>query len=356
MAKRILKNVLVKGELTDIKIEDGKIISVGKCDEKGEDMHGLKAYPGLIDIHTHGGKGVDVNNDLHLEKLGEYQVSEGVTGWYPTSTTDSEETLIATTHKDLSKVLGALGFHMEGPYISKKYKGAQNEDYIKLPTMEDFSKYENVKLITLAPEVEGAFEFIEKCPAKAVIGHTDADYETALKAIRLGANCLTHTFNAMPPLHHRNPGVIGAAVEGDAYAQVICDGFHVHPAVVVALHRIFGKKMIVISDSLHMAYMEDGEYMFGSQKVYMKDGECRLSDGTIAGSSHSALYGVKKLISWGISEEDAFYAGSTAPAEYMGLNKGRIEKGFDADIILLDDELNLKQTIIGGKTEYVCRD
>lgn len=354
MAERLLKNVSVNGELTDIKIKDGKIISVKKINEPGEDMKGLKAYPGLIDIHTHGGLGIDVNDGKNLEKLGEYQASQGVTGWYPTTTTDSEEKLIKATHQDLSEVKGALGFHMEGPYISKKYKGAQNEDYIKLPSMDDFNKYANVKLITLAPEVEGAQEFIKNCPAKTVIGHTDADFEAAAKAIDMGANCLTHTFNAMPPLHHRKPGVIGAAIEKDAYAQVICDGFHVHYSVVKALHRIFGKKMIVISDSLHMAYMKEGEYVFGSQKVFMKDGECRLADGTIAGSSHSALYGVKKLISWGISEADAFYAASTAPAEYMGLNKGYIQAGYDADIILLDNKLNLVQTIINGEIEYVC--
>ena len=190
-----------------------------------------------------------------------------------------------------------------------------------------------------------------------IIGHTDADYETALGAIKKGADCLTHTFNAMPPLHHRNPGVIGAAIEADAWVQIICDGLHVHKSVIKMLYRTFGKKMIVLSDSVNPAYLPDGEYDYDGHAVIVKDGECRLTDGTIAGSSHSALYGVQKLVSWGIPEKDAFYAATKAPATYAGLStKGELKEGFDADIILLDEELNLKETIIGGITDYVCRD
>lgn len=359
MAQRILKNVTVNGELTDIVIEGGKIAAIGKTDLPGEDRKGEKAYPGLIDIHTHGALGTSVSNGGHLLELSKYQSSHGVTAWFPTTTTISTEDLISVTHEktDFNEGARIMGFHLEGPYINKKYKGAQNEDFIKNPSLEELKKFKNVKMITIAPELPGAYEFIEKCGCKVIIGHTDADYETALGAIRKGADCLTHTFNAMPPLHHRNPGVIGAAIQADAWVQIICDGLHVHKSVIKMLYKTFGKKMIVISDSVNPAYLPDGEYDYDGHAVIMKDGECRLTDGTIAGSSHSALYGVQKLVSWGIPEEDAFYAATKAPATYAGLTtKGELKEGFDADIILLDNELNLKETIIGGITDYVCRD
>lgn len=357
MADRVLKNVLIDKELGDIVIENGKIVCTGKTELDGEDMSGLRAYPGLIDIHTHGALGMDVTSGGHLYELSVYQASQGVTAWYPTTTTASYETIYSVTHEktDFDRGARIMGFHMEGPYVNEKYKGAQNENFIKNPSIEEFETFKNVDIITLAPEKEGAEEFIKRCGAKCVIGHSDASYEIAAKAIEAGADCLTHTFNAMTPLHHRNPGIIGAAIEKDAWAQVICDGLHVHKAVVKMLYKTFGKRMIVISDSVNPAYLPDGEYEYDGLHITMKNGEARLGDGTIAGSSHSALYGVKKLIEWGIPEKDAFYMASASPAEYMGLhNKGRLQAGFDADIILLDDELELKFTLIGGETEYVC--
>lgn len=359
MADRVLKNVLFDGEITDIAIENGKILFVGRCDLAGEDMHGLKAYPGLIDIHTHGALGMDVTSGGRLYELSCYQSSQGVTAWFPTTTTASYETIKSVTHEktDFDRGARIMGFHLEGPYVNKKYKGAQNEAFIKNPSLEEFAEFKNVSMITLAPELSGAEEFIKKCGARCIIGHSDADYDTAKRAMELGACCLTHTFNAMTPLHHRRPGIIGAAVMCDAWVQVICDGLHVHEAVVKMLMRTFGKKMIVISDSVNPAYLPDGAYKYDGLDIKMQNGEARLSDGTIAGSSHSALYGVRKLVEWGIPEKDAFYAASAAPAEYAGLHtKGFLASGFDADIILLDDELNLKYTVIGGKTDYAFGD
>lgn len=357
MADRVLKNVCVGSEIADIVIRSGKIAFVGKTDLPGEDMDGLKAFPGLIDIHTHGALGYDVTSGGHLEELSDYQSSQGVTAWFPTTTTASRETIFNVTHEKTDFNHGAriMGFHMEGPYVNKKYKGAQNEKFIKNPSPEEFKTFKDVKLITLAPELAGAYDFIENCGAKCIIGHSDADYDTAMKAIGLGADCLTHTFNAMTPLHHRNPGIIGAAIESEAWAQVICDGLHIHRSLVKMLYKTFGKKMIVISDSVNPAYLPDGDYKYDGLDVKMANGEARLPDGKLAGSSHSVLYGVKKLIEWGIPERDAFYMASGAPAEYTGLRtKGRIAPGFDADIILLDAKLNLRITIIGGADDYVC--
>lgn len=357
MADRVLKNVTVGASKCDIVIKNGKIAFVGNSGLPGEDMGGLKAFAGLIDIHTHGALGHDVTSGGHLEALSDYQSSQGVTAWFPTTTTASSETLYNVTHErtDFNHGARIMGFHMEGPYVSKKYKGAQNEAFIKNPSLEEFKTFKNVNMITLAPELPGAFEFIEKCGARCIIGHSDADYDTAMKAIGLGADCLTHTFNAMTPIHHRKPGIIGAAIEADAWVQIICDGLHVHRALVKMLYKTFGRKMIVISDSVNPAYLPDGDYKYDGLDIKMTNGEARLADGTIAGSSHSILYGVKKLIEWGVPERDAFYMASGAPAEYSGLvTKGRIAAGFDADIILLDNELNLKYTVIGGENDYAC--
>lgn len=353
---RLLKNVRLAGELTDIGIKNGKISFIGKSERPGEDMHGLCAYAGLIDIHSHGALGMSVNDGGCLEKLSDYQCTQGVTVWFPTTTTAPIDELASVTHENTDFSHGAriMGFHLEGPYINIKYKGAQDPANIKNPSLSEFSRFEHVKMMTLAPELPGSLEFIDRCGCRTIIGHSAADYDTALQAIRHGANCLTHTFNAMTPLHHRYPGIIGAAVEGDAYVQVICDGLHVHPAVVKLLYRTFGKKMIVISDSIKPAYLPDGQYFCDGHDTIVKDGVCTLPDGTVAGSSHSAFYGVQKLIEWGIPVQEAFYLASGAPAEYAGLTtKGKLLVGCDADIILVDDTMTLQQTIIEGVTEYV---
>lgn len=353
---RRLKNVLIDGKESDITIENGMIVSLEKTNEPGEDMGGLWAFPGLIDIHSHGALGMCVNEG-YLEELSDYQSTQGVTAWFPTTTTASTEELSRVTHLPTEFSHGAriMGFHLEGPYVNPTKSGAQDPGNIREPSLADFANYANVKLITLAPEMPGADEFIRHCGCRTVIGHSEADYDTALSAIRLGANCLTHTFNAMTPLHHREPGIIGAAIDGDAWAQVICDGFHVHPSIVKMLYRSFGKKMIVISDSVKPAYLPDGRYFHDGHETIMKDGQCRLLSGTIAGSTHSALYGVQKLISWGIPVKDAFYAASGAPAAYAGLEKkGALAVGYDADVILTDGKWQLERTIIGGEDEYVC--
>ena len=224
----IYKNALLNGEIVDIKIENGKFAEIGHINEDGEDLGGKKIYPGLIDVHIHGCMGNDASDIGKLPEMSEYLAKNGVTSWLPTTMTIDIETIKKITSSDTSCPNGAdvLGFHMEGPYISPNHKGAQNEKYIKNPDIDEFLSIKNVKMITLAPEREGSMEFIKKCPAVVSIGHTDADYDCTEKAIDCGAKCLTHTFNAMPPLHHRNPGVIGAGIDREIYAQVICDGLY----------------------------------------------------------------------------------------------------------------------------------
>ena len=205
-------------------------------------------------------------------------------------------------------------------------------------------------MVTLAPELCGSDEFIKKCTSVVSIGHTDCDYNTACNAINSGAKCLTHTFNAMPPLHHRNPGPIGAAIDKNIYVQVICDGLHIHPSVIRTLYRLFGKeRMILISDSMRATCLSDGEYEFGGQTITVTNGVARTPEGAIAGSTSTLIQCVKKAIEFGISEEDAFYMASRTPAVLMGENKGLIKEGFDADLISVDDNLNIDKVIINGE-------
>lgn len=348
----IYKNANISGKICDIKIDDGKITKIGKLNEEGIDLKSAKVYPGLIDVHTHGCIGFDTMDGNHLEEMSVYLAKNGVTSWLPTTTTMDMETTQKVVNVDISNIKGAniLGFHAEGPFISPKYKGAQNEEYIQPLNLDAFKTLNNITMVTIAPELDGAVEFIKNCDCIVSLGHTDADFDTASRAIDAGASCLTHTFNAMPPLHHRNPGVIGAAIDKNAYVQVICDGTHIHKSVIKMLYKTFGTdRMVLISDSMPATGMADGEYYFCAQKVIVKDSVARTLDGAIAGSSSNLHTCIKKAIEFGIPEEDAFKMASETPATLLGVNKGKLCEGFDADFIVLDDDLNIKMTVIGGK-------
>ncbi len=347
----IYKNLLLNGEKVDIVEESGKIKSIGKTDLPGNDFSGCKVYPGLIEIHSHGATGFDTM-DAQLEELSRYQAENGVTAFYPTTMTESYERIKSVCDADITAVSGAkiLGFHMEGPYINAKYKGAQNESFIKSPDITEFNSFKNVKIITVAPEIDGAMDFIKNCSARVCIGHSDADYDTAIKAIESGASCLTHTFNAMTPLNHRMPGIIAAAADKNIYAQVICDGFHIHPAMIRLLYKLFGSdRMILISDSMRATKLSDGVYEFGGQQVVVKDGVAKTLDGAIAGSTTTLFECVKHAIDFGIPESEAFKMASSTPAEFMGINKGKIKVGCDCDLLILNPDDLINATVIEGK-------
>ena len=351
MNKKIYKNACIDGKITDITVEGGKFISFDKSDCDGIDLNGKKVFAGLIDIHTHGCIGFDTM-DGQLDEMSEFHASNGVTSWLPTTMTADIEVLKKLTDIDVSKIKGAnvLGFHLEGPYISEKYKGAQNAKYIQNPDYKKFNQLHNAKIVTIAPELEGSMEFIKKCDCVVALGHTSTDYDTAIEAMENGANCLTHVFNAMPPLHHRNPSVIGAAVQKNAYVQAICDGIHLHPAIIMTLYKLFGTdRMILISDSMRATGYKDGEYEFGGQQVFVKGSEARLADGTLAGSVSTLLNCVKCAIKFGIPESDAFKMASETPAKLLGIPKGELKIGYDAYFIVIDDDYNVIQTVIDSK-------
>ena len=348
---KILKNVNLFGKITDIAIDNGKFAFIGKCEGEGIDLSGKKIYPGLIDIHSHGVAGKDSSVD-ELSCMADFMLANGTTTWYPTTMTVAWGDLVRVTNVNLELGHGANipGFHLEGPFINKKHKGAQNEGFILTPTLDLLKECKNVKIITVAPEVEGAMEFIEKCGIVVAIGHTDCDYDTAKEAFRRGAKSLTHTFNVMNPIHHRAPGPIPAGADCGAYAQLISDGKHIHPSVCRLLYKLYGKEHVtLISDSMMPTGVGDGEYFVGGQKVIVKDGTARTEGGALAGSTTTLFECVKTAIGMGIPEYDAVYMASTTPATLMGLNKGKIEVGYDADFIVVDDDFNLCMSVARGE-------
>lgn len=350
----IIKNAKIGEEIKNIVIENGIITDITEevCSGEEIDANGNSVIPGLIDVHTHGIMGYDTM-DADFEPMCENYAKFGTTSFLPTTMTLGYDSLFKVV-KAKTDFNGAniLGFHFEGPYISPKYKGAQNEKYIKNPNVNEFRKFNNVKMITVAPEVENGLQFIKEVSGKTIVsmGHTDCDYDTAIKAIENGANCLTHTFNAMPPIHHRNAGPIGAGVEKHIYAQIICDGLHISKPIVLAAYKMFGAdRMCLISDSIRPAKLPDGEYESGGLPVFVKENSIRLKDGTLAGSHACLMDCVKKAIEFGIPKEDAIKMATETPANLLGIKKGKLKKGYDADLLITDDLLNIKSIIINGK-------
>ena len=350
---KIIKNVNLYGNACDVGVENGKIVAIGTLEGEGVDFGGARIFPGLIDTHSHGCIGLDVMDTKTLGEMADWELAQGVTTWYPTTMTMSKESVAAATTLDINIGHGANipGFHMEGPFINLKYRGAQNPEYIVAPSMDFFNACKNIKRVTLAPEAEGAIEFIKECPAQVSIGHTDADYDTCIKAIEAGATSLTHTYNAMPGIHHRAPGPIGAASDSEGvYCEVICDGVHIHPAAIRLLIKTMGKdRIVLVSDSIRGTALPDGSYDFGGMLMTVKDGTARMENGALAGSTTSLFGCVKKAISFGISPEDAVKMASENPARMMGLNKGKIEVGYDADFIIVDGDFNLIKAIARGE-------
>jgi N-acetylglucosamine-6-phosphate deacetylase len=252
-----------------------------------------------------------------------------------------------------------LGIQMEGPFFSEKKKGAQNADYLRLPDFEAFRKlYDGcgglIRIADVAPELEGAEDFIRRASELCTVSvaHTDASYEDAKAAFAAGARHVTHLFNAMPPIHHRKPGVIGAASEReDVVAELICDGQHIHPSVVRMAFRLFPGRICLISDALRCCGMPNGEYELGGQTVFLKDNVARLEDGTIAGAASHLYDDMKNAIAFGIPVIDAVNAVTRIPAKEAGYERslGTIEKGKLADFLVCNSALELQQVYIGGK-------
>ncbi len=350
-------------------VQDGRFTDVFPGLVNGDvNLGGAKVIPGLVDIHIHGAAGADFSDgDFRgLTHMAEYLAKHGITSFLPTSMTLPYETLSAA-FQTAQRLRGerplncarVLGVHMEGPFFSEKKKGAQNGDYLRVPDYEAFAALNEqcgglVRIVDLAPELPGAIEFTEQaCQlCRVSVAHTDADYEEASAVFHAGATHLTHLFNAMPPIHHRKPGVIGAASEQEnVAAELICDGFHAHPSAVRMAFRLFPRRICLISDSLRCCGMPDGEYELGGQPVFLKDGVARLCDGTIAGATSNLYEDMLNAVRFGIPEEDAIRAATILPAREAAADQetGSIEAGKLADFVVCTEELALLRVYIGGK-------
>ncbi len=347
--KQVFKNLIINSKLTDIVCENGIITDIGRFSCNGIDFGGRKAYPGLIDIHTHGIGGIDTM-DADFTEMAKLYAKCGTTTVYPTTMTASYENIEKVLTADIPYNGARIdGFHLEGPYINKEYIGAQNDNYVRNPDINEFNGLDNIAIITLAPELDGALEYIKKSNAVISLGHTAADYNTGCMAAKTGAKCLTHTFNAMSPLKHREPALIGAAFDNDMYIQVICDGKHIHPSVIRMLYKIFGSdRMILISDSMRATNLPDGEYDLGGLNIIVKDKTARTEDGALAGSTSTLFDCVKCAINCGIPETEAFKMATEIPANLMGLNRGVIKVGAECDLIILNGNNNIDTVIING--------
>lgn len=372
-----------KFHMGDVGIRDGVFIKADEADGAVYDGAGCYAVPGLIDLHFHGAMGYDVCDATAeaYKEIARYEASVGVTGICPATLTLPVEVLeevlklgaaYAREHGERESVSGKdetisadlVGFNMEGPFISHKKKGAQNEKYIIPCDEEVFRRFYTaseglLKFVGLAPEENPGFaDFIRavKGMAKVSLAHTNADYDTAMRAFCAGASHVVHLYDAMTPFTHREPGILGAAADSEGVtAELICDGIHVHPAAVRMAFKLLGKERIVfISDSLRCTGMPDGIYKLGGQST-QKDGKyCRLCDsGNIAGSVSNLYDCMKNAVqTMDIPLEDAIYCATASPAKCLGIydRYGSIKSGKVGDLLLIDKkDLSLKAVFKRGR-------
>lgn len=368
--KVILPDGIVENEILAF---DGKIS--GFTDEIPEgaeviDANGGYVAPGLVDIHIHGYLGEDTSDGKAdgIFKMANGIMKNGVTSFCPTTMTVSMEEIntaldVVRSLKEDSKTWeGAeiLGVNLEGPFINPKKKGAQAETHIKAPDAKFvIDNSDIICLATMAPEIEGGCkaikEIVENSGVIVSVGHTDATFEETLAGIEAGATHITHLFNAQTPLHHRNPGVVGAALLENVTTELIADTFHVHKGLFELLARVKGDNLVLITDCTRAGGMPDGEYSLGGQPIFVNGVKCLLEDGTIAGSVLRLNNAVKNfrdntdLPFWKVVA-----AASLNPARAIGVadRKGSLEAGKDADIIITDGDFNIVKTIIGGEIKY----
>ena len=355
----------------DVFVAEGRCVGEAARAEGGQtvDAAGCYVIPGLVDLHFHGSAGADISDgDLAgLHRMGAYEASRGVTAMCPATMTLPEDVLMraaqaAAAYEPAADEAALVGINMEGPFISPSKVGAQNPDYVRNPSAEEFRRLQEAagglfKLVDIAPEEPGAEEFIREMAneVRISLAHTCTDYDTAARAFELGARQLTHLYNAMDPMHHRKPGPIPAAVEhGEVTAEIIADGVHIHPAMVRLAFQLFGdNRMILISDTLRAAGLEDGTYDLGGQDVTVRGPVATIDNGALAGSVSDLMRCLTVAVrDMGIPLASAVKAASANPARALGLDaeRGAIEAGKVADAVLLDKEtLDVRAVVLRGE-------
>lgn len=375
----ILQNVQVALQnrivpAANVWISEGKIMKIDTEDlsiPEGQyeriDGSGHLLVPGMIDVHIHGANGFDMmdGTDKSIQEVSSACASSGCTSFLATSVSSTLEDLLEMI-RSVKRVIGhevgakIAGIHLEGPYLNPKRKGMQNEKYLRHPNLEEMNLiFEEagslIKMVTIAPELPGGMELISFLKEKGVviaIAHSDATYEEAKQAFASGASHVTHCFNGMRPIHHRDPGVIVAAFEEKHVSlQAIVDNVHLHPAIIRLMHTLKGPEgMVLITDALQAMGLGDGDYMFGGHHVTVSEGVARLKDGTLASSTVTMNEALRYTVETGIPLIDAVKMASTTPAHILGLQqKGTITSGFDADMVLLDDEFKVCWTMVDGQ-------
>jgi len=334
------------------------------------DAKGGYVTPGFIDLHIHGSNGSDVMDAKasSLANIANFIAGNGTTSWLATTmsvSTDEIRAAVKTVadYMEDENQTGAqiLGVHLEGPFLNPKAKGCHDENYIVPPTKEVFLEITEglpdvVRHITMAPEAEGAREFAKYLIERnivAAVGHTKATYQECMDAIDAGMTHICHFYNAMTPLNHREPGAVGAILDNDkATIELITDLIHLHPAAIRLAVRVKGRdRAVLITDAMAAAGLEDGIYELGGLTVYVNNGEARLEDGTLAGSTLTQDRALANMIKLGIPSEDVIAMLTETPAREIGVDsyKGKLQKGYDADINILDSEFKVKTTFMKGK-------
>ena len=350
---------------------DGEKLEQGSAGGKTYDASGCYVIPGLTDLHFHGCVGEDFSDATPdgLQKMADYELSRGVTQICPAGMTLGEDQLTricqnAAAHRAKNPGGAELvGLHLEGPFLCKAKKGAQNEAFLHDPDPAMLHRLQQaaqgmVKLVTLAAEQPGALEFIRSAQEDGItvsLGHTTADYDTACAAYEAGARQATHLFNAMPPFTHRAPGVVGAAFDHpQVKVELISDGVHIHPSVVRAVFQLFGAgRVILISDSRRATGMPDGRYPFGGQEIEVHGNRATMADdpNTLAGSVSDLMACMRSAVSFGIPLQDAVRAAAVNPAQVLGIfdRLGSLDVGKTANLAILDRDLNLKDVFFRGQ-------
>lgn len=355
-------------------IQEGKI---GKIEEGGGTYNGESCeiidgsgnwlIPGMIDVHIHGAHGFDMmdGTETSIQEVSRACAATGCTSFLATSVSsdmDSLLNMIRSVKRVMGQEQGAqiAGIHLEGPYLNPKRKGMQNEKFLRHPDLEEmkaiFQEADGlIRMVTIAPELPGGLELMAYLKEQGVIiavAHSDATYEEAKVAFAAGASHVTHCFNGMRPIHHRDPGLVVAAFEENHVSlQAIVDQVHLHPAILRMMHRLKGpEKIVLITDALQAMGLGDGNYVFGGHQVTVSEGVARLSDGTLASSTVTMNEALRHTVDNGLSLVDAVQMASATPANILRLEgKGTIQSGYDADLVLLDQDFQVQWTMINGR-------
>ena len=350
---------------------DEKIISLSKeipTNTEKIDAKGLYLSAGFIDIHIHGSNGFDVMDATQeaLEGISKSVLQTGTSSFLATTMTMSQEKIVKALEnvQNFKAQNGAkiLGVHLEGPFINAEKKGAQNDQYIQTPNMELIAPFMDiVKMITLAPEVEGAKSFVKHLAKNypnmlLSIGHSNASYEETKQSFSWGISHATHIFNAMNPLHHREAGVVGAVLERDEVScDVIADLVHIHPSFFNLLYKLKKEQLLLITDAMRAGCLQCASSEIGGQKVFLSKGEARLEDGTLAGSVLKLNEALKNFYEYAdITLPNLLAMVTSIPANKLGLKKGLLEQGYEADVVLFNQKFEISRVYLDGDIVFQC--